>query len=140
MPHKPHTTTAQNAARVLLGTFMVGAGIGHLTFARRGFQAQVPDFVPMSKDTVVLESGVVEIGLGLALLALKGKNRQRMGIGLATFYTLIFPGNLHQYVEHIPALNLDTDTKRFVRLFFQPVLVGVALWSTGALKALRKDK
>jgi uncharacterized membrane protein len=131
MPHKTHTTTAQNVARVLLGTFMVGAGTGHLTFARRGFQAQVPDFVPLDKDTVVLQSGVVEIGLGLALLALKGKNRRRMGIGLATFYTLIFPGNLHQYVDHIPALNLDTDTKRFVRLFFQPVLVGVALWSTG---------
>ena len=30
------------------------------------------------------------------------------------------------------AFGLDTDTKRFVRLFFQPVLVLWALWCTGA--------
>jgi hypothetical protein len=90
------------------------------------------------KDTVVLLSGVVEIGLGLALLFLKGKNRVRMGLGLAAFYVAIFPGNIHQYTEHISAFNLDTDGKRLARLFGQPVLIGVALWSTGALKALYK--
>ena len=134
----PKTTPLQNVARCLLGSFMVAAGTGHLTFVRRDFQAQVPDFVPMSKDNVVLISGVVEIGLGLALLLLKGKNRVRMGLGLAAFYVAIFPGNIHQYTEHISAFNLDTDGKRLARLFGQPVLIGAALWSTGALKALRK--
>jgi uncharacterized membrane protein len=132
------TTSLQNVARCLLGSFMVVAGTGHLTFVRHDFQAQVPDFVPMDKDTVVLLSGVVEIGLGLALLLLKGKNRVRMGLGLAAFYVAIFPGNIHQYTHHISAFNLDTDGKRLARLFGQPVLMGVALWSTGALKALRK--
>nr|WP_205013025.1 hypothetical protein [Hymenobacter nivis] len=135
-----HTTTLQNIARGLMGTFMVVAGTGHLTFVRKDFQAQVPDFVPQDKDTVVLESGVVEIGLGLALLLLKGKNRVRMGVGLAVFYTLIFPGNLHQYASHLSAFGLDTDNKRLGRLFFQPVLVAGALWSTGALKVLMKKK
>ena len=134
----PKTTPLQNVARCVLGSFMVAAGTGHLTFVRRDFQAQVPDFVPMDKDNVVLISGVVEIGLGLALLLLKGKNRVRMGLGLAAFYAAIFPGNIHQYTEHISAFNLDTDGKRLARLFGQPVLMGVALWSTGALKALRK--
>lgn len=134
----PKTTPLQNVARCLLGSFMVAAGTGHLTFVRRDFQAQVPDFVPMDKDNVVLLSGVVEIGLGLALLLLKGKNRVRMGLGLAAFYAAIFPGNIHQYTEHISAFNLDTDGKRLARLFGQPVLMGVALWSTGALQALRK--
>jgi uncharacterized membrane protein len=134
----PRTTTLQNVARCLLGSFMVTAGTGHLTFVRQDFQAQVPDFVPMSKDTVVLLSGVVEIGLGLALLFLKGKNRVRMGLGLAAFYAAIFPGNIHQYTQHLSAFGLDTDGKRLARLFGQPVLIGVALWSTGALKALRK--
>ena len=134
----PKTTPLQNVARCLLGSFMVAAGTGHLTFVRRDFQAQVPDFVPMSKDNVVLISGVVEIGLGLALLLLKGKNRVRMGLGLAAFYAAIFPGNIHQYTEHISAFNLDTDGKRLARLFGQPVLIGAALWSTGALQALRK--
>ncbi|MGI4743697.1 MAG: DoxX family protein [Janthinobacterium lividum] len=134
MPHQTKTTTLQNVARGLLGTFMVGAGTGHLTFVRVPFQAQVPDWVPMDKDTVVLLSGVVEIGLGLALLTLKGKNRVRMGVGLAVFYALIFPGNWSQYSHHRSALGLDTDTKRLVRLFFQPVLIAGALWSTGALR------
>ena len=137
MVENTHTTTLQNVARGVLGTFMIIAGTGHLTFSRQEFQAQVPDFVPMSKDTVVLASGVVEIGLGLALLTLKGKNRVRMGIGLAAFYAAVFPGNLHQYTHHISAFGLDTDTKRLRRLFFQPVLMAWALWSTGALRKLQ---
>lgn len=134
----PQTTPLQDVARCLLGSFMVTAGTGHLTFVRQDFQAQVPDWLPMSKDTVVLLSGVVEIGLGLALILLKGKNRVRMGLGLAAFYAAIFPGNIHQYTHHLSAFNLDTDGKRLARLFGQPVLIGVALWSTGAWKALRK--
>ncbi|QNH62011.1 DoxX family protein [Hymenobacter sediminicola] len=141
MAQNTHTTTLQNVARGVLATFMVVAGTGHLTFARQEFQAQVPDFVPLDKDTTVLASGVVEIGLGLALLALKGKNRVRMGVGLAAFYAAVFPGNVHQYTHHISAFGLDTDEKRLARLFFQPVLMGWALWSTGALDALlRKNK
>ena len=139
MSKHAHTTTLQNVTRGLLGTFMVGAGIGHLTFARQDFQAQVPDFVPLNKDTVVLQSGVVEMALGLALLLLKGKNRVRMGIGLAAFYAAVFPGNIHQYQQHLSAFGLDTDAKRLARLFFQPVLIGAALYSTGALNA-RKCK
>lgn len=138
MRPQPHPTTLQNIARGLLGTFMVVAGTGHLTFARQDFQAQVPDFVPLDKDTVVLLSGLVEIGLGLALLLLKGRNRVRMGMGLAVFYAAVFPGNIHQYTHHISAFGLDTDAKRLGRLFFQPVLMGAALWSTGALRALKK--
>nr|WP_253899543.1 hypothetical protein [Corallococcus carmarthensis] len=131
------TTTLQNVGRVLLGSFMVGAGTGHLSFARVPFQAQVPDWVPMNKDTVVLLSGVVEIGLGLTLLFNK-RHRVPVGLGLAAFFALVFPGNLHQYARHLSAFGLDTDTKRLVRLFFQPVLMGWALWSTGAHKALRQ--
>ena len=138
MPKYVHTTTLQNVARGVLGTFMVFAGTGHLTFARQDFQAQVPDFVPGDKDTTVLASGVVEIALGLALLLLKGKNRRRMGVGLAAFYAAVFPGNIHQYTERIPAFGLDTDAKRLARLFFQPVLMGAALYSTGALNARKR--
>ncbi|TGE21297.1 hypothetical protein E5K00_13475 [Hymenobacter aquaticus] len=133
------TTTLQDVGRGVLGAFMVGAGVGHLTFARVPFQAQVPDFVPMDKDTVVLLSGVVEIGLGLALL-LARRRKVPMGLGLAAFYVLVFPGNVHQYTHHLDAFGLNSDAKRLGRLFFQPVLVAWALWSTGALLALRKRK
>ncbi|WP_151086755.1 DoxX family protein [Hymenobacter baengnokdamensis] len=134
----PKTTPLQDVARCLLGSFMVTAGTGHLTFVRQDFQAQVPDFVPLDKDTVVLLSGVVEIGLGLALIFSKGPSRVRMGLGLAAFYAAVFPGNIHQYTHHLSAFGLDTDGKRLGRLFMQPVLMGVALWATGALQALRK--
>lgn len=140
MPHQPHTTTLQNVARGLLGTFMVVAGTGHLTFARQDFQAQVPNFMPLDKDTVVLLSGVLEIGLGLALLLLKGRNRRHMGIGLAVFYATVFPGNIHQYTHHLSAFGLDTDARRLARLFFQPVLMGAALYGTGAVNAQKYRK
>jgi len=130
MSMEPETTSLQNVARYVLGTFMVGAGVSHLTFVRRSFQAQVPDWVPQDKDTVVLESGVVEIGLGLLMLFNK-RYKVPMGVGLAAFYAAVFPGNIHQYLSSLPALSLDTERKRYVRLFFQPVLIGVALWSTG---------
>ena len=130
MSAEPKTTPLQDVARYVLGTFMVGAGVGHLTFVRKSFQAQVPDWVPQDKDTVVLESGVVEIGLGLLMLFNK-QYKVPMGVGLAAFYAAVFPGNIHQYLSSLPALSLNTERKRYVRLFFQPVLIGIALWSTG---------
>ncbi|NOJ98467.1 hypothetical protein D7W82_34415 [Corallococcus sp. CA049B] len=130
------TTPLQDVGRGVLGSFMVGAGTGHLSFARGPFQAQVPDWVPMDKDLVVLLSGVVEIGLGLSLLFDK-RHRIPLGLGLAAFFAAVFPGNLHQYDKRLSAFGLDTDRKRRVRLFFQPVLMAWALWSTGARKALR---
>jgi uncharacterized membrane protein len=135
-----YTTPLQNLTRNLLGSFMILAGTSHLTFARREFQAQVPDWVPQDKDSVVLESGVVEIGLGLALLLTPQRYRAALGVGLAAFYAAVFPGNVHQYTHRISAFGLNTDEKRFARLFFQPVLMAAALYGTGALGSPQKHK
>ena len=124
---------AGTAARVLLGTAMVGAGLRHLTSQRQEFQAQVPDWFPVDEDLTVLGSGVVEIALGAAFVALPRK-RRLVGALLAAFYVVIFPGNIAQYVEGTDAFGLDTDTKRLVRLFFQPVLVLLALYGGGWLR------
>lgn len=132
------TTLVQTLFRILLGSLMVFAGISHLTFQRQEFQAQVPAWLPNSPsfiDFVVLSSGIVEITLGLAMIFLV-KHKVKAGIALAIFYILIFPGNISQYTNGIDAFGLDTDQKRLIRLFFQPVLVLWALWSTGALKYL----
>ena len=120
----------QTVARVGLGLFMTFAGVGHLTFARDDFQAQVPDSLPLDRDSVVLASGVVEIGFGLSLLLLPRRQGQ-VGRLLAAFFIAVFPGNIAQYLGHRDAFGLDTDQKRFIRLFFQPLLVWLALWSTG---------
>ncbi len=134
------TSVAQNIFRVILGTFMVVAGIGHLTFQRKEFQAQVPRWLPSDPkfmDFVVVSSGVVEIALGLAMI-FWSKEKVRTGIVLAIFYVLVFPGNISQYTNGIDGFGLDTDQKRLGRLFFQPVLILWALWSTGALKLFKK--
>ncbi len=134
-----HTNFFQDVFRILLGVFMVGAAIGHFSFARVDFQAQVPDWLPMDKDLVVLLSGIPELLLGLAMIFWK-RQKVYIGIVLAIFYVLVFPGNLSQYTGRHDAFGLDTDQKRLIRLFFQPVLIFWALWSTGALKALVKSK
>ncbi|MCZ2084058.1 MULTISPECIES: MauE/DoxX family redox-associated membrane protein [unclassified Kaistella] len=128
----------KNTIRIVLGAFMLLAGIGHLTYARETFQAQVPDWIPLSKDFVVLASGVVEILLGLAMIFLT-KKKKAVGLILAVFFVLVFPGNIAQYIEHRDGFGLDTDSKRLIRLFFQPVLIFFALYSTDALKKFKRS-
>ncbi|PUA79792.1 DoxX family protein [Nocardioides currus] len=126
-------SASRTLARVLLGSAMVGAGVLHLTTQRQEFQAQVPEWFPLDEDFTVLASGVVEIGLGAAFVALP-KKRRLIGALLALFYVAIFPGNIAQYVEGTDAFGLDTDRARLIRLFFQPVLVLVALFGGGWLR------
>ena len=117
-----------------LGAFLTSAGISHLGSNRTEFLAQVPTWLPLNADFVVVASGIVEITLGISLITttfvLKGYRKQ-IGIVVAIFFILIFPGNINQYVNKIDAFGLDTDQKRLIRLFFQPLLVIWALWASG---------
>ena len=122
--------------QMVLGFALAYAGIGHLTSNRQEFQAQVPTLLKDYADFVVLASGVVEIALGVGLVAL-WKYRVQMGLLAAAFFVAIFWGNISQYINQVDAFGLDTDTKRFVRLLFQPVLVAWALISTGAWASVR---
>ena len=125
----------KGAARITLGLALVYAGFSHLTVARQEFQAQVPTWLPLDADFVVLASGVVEIALGLALFT-RGRVAAIAGLTTAAFFVAIFPGNINQYVEGIDAFGLDTDNARLVRLFFQPLLVIWALWSSSSISYL----
>ncbi|RBY86848.1 hypothetical protein [Blastococcus sp. TF02A-26] len=131
-------SAARTAARLLLGGSMVFAGVSHLTTQRAEFQAQVPAWFPVDEDLTVLASGVVEIGLGAAFVALP-RRRRTVGAVLAAFFVVIFPGNIAQYLEGTDAFGLDTDGKRLVRLFFQPLLVLWALFGGGWLRRGRRD-
>ena len=125
--------------RVLLGIFMTYAGVSHLTIARQEFLAQVPSWFPQNPgflDFVVLASGVVEIALGLGMIILY-KYKGTVGVLLALFYVAIFPGNISQFVNGISAFGLDTDLARLIRLFFQPVLIAWALWSTDGMQQIK---
>ena len=118
--------------QVLLGLTLCYTGVLHLTSQRLEFHAQVPSWLPLDPDFVVIASGIVEILLGLALLTL-WKKRKEAGIATAIFFLLIFPGNVWQYLDGIDAFGLNTDTERGVRLLFQPPLVLWALWSTESI-------
>ena len=124
-----------------LGFGLLSAGISHLTTARAEFRAQVPTWLPLDADFVVIASGIVEISLGLGLLVLWTQlARKLIGLAAALFFIAIFPGNLSQWINGISAFGLGTDQARFTRLFFQPVLVVWALISTNAYRLLRRKK
>ncbi len=131
--------TLRTLARVALGLFLLFAGISHLGPARAEFQAQVPPWIPLSADLVVVLSGVVEVLLGISL-ALLTRWRVPLGWLAAAFFVAVFPGNIAQWMEARDAFGLNSDSARLARLFFQPVLVAWALWSTGAWWAWREAR
>ena len=130
------TSISRTIARVGLGAVLVLAGLSHLFWSRVAFQAQVPDWLPFDKDFVVVASGIVEIVLGLGLIALP---RYRVAVGwvAAAFFVAIFPGNISQFVTGTDSFGLNDDLSRGIRLLFQPLLVLVALWSTAAWRDRR---
>jgi uncharacterized membrane protein len=123
---------ARTIGRLALGAFLLTAGVSHLTTARQAFQAQVPTWLLLDADLVVVLSGIVEIGLGLALIVVFGRYRVLVGLAVALFFLAIFPGNISQFVTATDSFGLNTDLARGIRLLFQPLLVVWALWSTKA--------
>jgi len=133
----------KKTTQIGLGIFLTLAGRSHIGSNRIAFQAQVPTWSPLDPNFVVIASGLVEITLGILLIitaVILKKKRPFVGLAAATFFILIFPGNINQYVNHLDAFGLDTDTKRFIRLLFQPLLVAWALWSSGAIRLLKKPR
>ncbi len=128
----PSLSLTQKIAKTILGLFLAYAGLGHLFWARQEFVAQVPLWLPLEADLVVVLSGYVEILLGLGLVLGRGLRAAQVGLVTAAFFVAIFPGNVNQYVHGIDAFGLSTDRARLIRLFFQPLLIAWALWATGA--------
>ena len=129
----------RSAARVVLGGALIIAGLGHLTFARNDFQAQVPDWVGIDKNVVVILSGLVEIVLGSALIVVR-RHRSLLGLVVGLFFVAVFAGNISQFIDGHDAFGLNSDAARRTRLFFQPVLVAWAWWSTNAFDLLPRSR
>jgi len=127
----------RHTARFLLGAALIYAGVGHFTFSRVAFQAQVPHWLPLDPDFVVLASGAVEIALGLGLIFI-ARYRKQIGWLTAAFFLAVFPGNISQYLTQTDAFGLNTDEARTIRLLFQPLLMVWALWATGAWTKSKK--
>jgi uncharacterized membrane protein len=129
----------RTAGRLLLGGFLILAGASHLGWSREAFYAQVPPWLPLDRDFIVVASGLVEIALGTALLLLR-RRRTALGWIVAAFFVAIFPGNISQFATGTDSFGLNSDQSRGIRLLFQPVLVVWALWCTGAWRAWRKGR
>jgi uncharacterized membrane protein len=125
------TTGARIAARITLASAMIFAGLSHLFWARKDFQAQVPRSIERWMDLggVVMASGGVELMLGAGLAVLT-RDRVRVGRILAAFYVAVSPGNIAQFVHKRDAFGLTSDRRRVLRLAFPPVLIAWPLWST----------
>jgi uncharacterized membrane protein len=133
---QPPTSLLRTIVRIVMGAALVLAGTMHLTLARAEFVAQVPTWLPLPADFVVVASGVVEIVLGLSLIVLP-RWRVIVGFVVAAFFIVIFPGNISQFVTGTDAFGLNSDAARFIRLFFQPLFVVGALWATAAWRDRR---
>ena len=125
--------TVRSAARGVLALLLVAAGVGHLTWGRRGYRIVVPGWATRllhtDKDAIVVASGAAEVLLGVGLVALP-RERRRIGAAVAAFFVAVFPGNVHQWRTGRSAPGLSTDRARFVRLFLQVPLIAWAWWST----------
>ncbi|WP_314424590.1 hypothetical protein [uncultured Microbacterium sp.] len=119
-------------ARWILALALGAIGIVHFV-STRGFRVVVPDWATkatrLDKDAIVIASGAAEVALAIGLLALP-KERRRIGVATAAFFVAVFPGNVHQWRTRRSTPGLDTEARRFGRLFLQPLLVLWALWST----------
>lgn len=140
---RPRSSTGAGAAaravvRWALAALLLVAGVAHFVIAEE-FLGQVPEVLPW-RTAIVYVSGVVEIVLGLGLLFTPKRHRWLVGWVVATFFVLIFPGNLAQYLEGNDSFGLDTDRARLIRLFVQPILVLLALWSTRAWSTWRRHR
>ncbi|MDP3209209.1 MAG: hypothetical protein Q8M65_08665 [Rhodoglobus sp.] len=133
----PTVSPVRTLARWVLGAVLLFAGLSHLFWAREAFQAQVPTWLPLPVDFVVVTSGIVEIILGAALIVLQ---RYRVPIGwiVAAFFVAVFPGNISQFVTATGSFGLNDDVARGIRLLFQPLLVLWALWATAAWRDRRE--
>ena len=129
-------TKSQKTVSVLLGLFLIFTGSSHLTFQRTAFLAQVPNWLPINADLVVLISGAIEIILGISLLFLP-ELRVIIGWVIAFFFVAVFPGNIAQLVNQTDAFGLNTDLLRWLRLPLQPLLIILVLWSTNAWRKWR---
>ncbi|GEL94988.1 DoxX family protein [Cellulomonas composti] len=145
IPPDPATSrsgrVARAAGQLTLAAILLTAGATHLTVAREEFRAQVPPWLPLDPDTVVVGSGVVELALGAALATTwRQPARAWVGVTAAAFFVAVFPGNVAQLVEHRDAFGLDTDAKRLARLPFQALLVGGALVATDVRRLVRRRR
>lgn len=114
-------------ARVILAAAMIVAGIAHF-INPLPFLQHIPPWIPQ-RELIVYATGVIEVVLGLGLLAAPS-HRRAIGRVLAVFLLAVFPGNIYVAVADVEVDGLPGGAYPWVRLPFQFVLIAWALWCT----------
>ena len=119
---------ARSTARAGLAIAMMAAGVAHLV-RPAPFLQHLPPWTP-GAEALILITGLIEIGLGAALLVLRGRWRHWTGIALAAYLVAVFPGNVY-----VAAAGVDVDGQPggwypWLRLPFQALFIAWAVWST----------
>ena len=112
--------------RWALAAFLGFAGVQHFVDPDE-FLAQVPPYLP-APELLVAVSGVVEVALAVALVALP-RWRRAVGFAVLLFFLAVLPGNIAQYTEARDAFGLNTDAARLTRVLLSPLLW---VWATAA--------
>lgn len=117
----------RHAAQFGLGIAFVVAGVSHLVNATP-FEQHLPDWVPAA-STIIVVSGIVEIVLGLALVAAR-RSAPVVGLAAAMFLISVFPANVYVAVAGVDVDGLPGGLYPWLRLPLQAVFVGWAWAST----------
>ena len=111
---------AKTVLLYLQSLFYVVGGVLH--FVKMPFYLSLmPPYLPWHKPLVIV-SGLLEIGLGLALLVPAA--RPWAAWGLVALLVAVFPANIHAAMAEIPGAG------GYVRLPFQALFIAWAWWYT----------
>ncbi|NJL86594.1 MAG: DoxX family membrane protein [Leptolyngbyaceae cyanobacterium SM1_1_3] len=114
-------------SRVVLAVCMIVAGALHF-LASEPFVKIVPDILPYPLALVYI-SGVIEIGLAIALLI--PMLSQLAAWGLIALFIAVYPANINMALNHIHLDGVpDGNWFHAIRLPFQFVLIAWAYWYT----------
>lgn len=97
---------------------MLGTGTLHFVVPRF-YEPLIPDALPGSARAWVHGSGVAELAAG-ALVA----NRRTERLGAWACFAGVYPGNIHDTVQHPP-----TDARGIVSLLRLPLQIPLFLWA-----------
>lgn len=117
--------------RWLLAVFYAFAGYAHIA-SPAPFLTIMPEWVP-APEAVVFWTGIAEL-LGAAALAQPWSTplRKAGAIGLALYAVCVFPANIHHFALDMARTEGGFGLGYHVpRMFAQPILVWLALWTGG---------
>jgi len=122
----------RSAARWLLGAAYAGAGVFHLALPDP-FLRIMPGWVP-APEAVIALTGLAELAGAAALVQPWSPALRRAGgIGLALYALCVWPANYQHFLIDRASADGGLGLAYHVpRLLFQPVLIWLAAWASGA--------